>query len=596
MAKIVSCLAITLLLPLVSVAQKVKYKDLIILLNAKQYEKAEPLLKRHLKETNDNPNAFLFMGITFQEKAMNNDILKNTDQMVAQCDSAVMFYDKAYAMITEKELKKHDEYYQMYSRRDTRNGEFGIKLSDVRLDLENRVELLKQRKERVKEVKKNFLACERLYSVAVKTFVDLHSSYGSDKEFLLRSDDAITANLERLTAYFDSTMMALNAFKSALKQVGKTSYNPVVDVQEIYDFKRDGSTGANFLEDDLKLWDFKRWAVSTLDKIKTEIVPMRESLITFDISLNKLRDKCVRDSVAVHNELGLLSDNLLYAQLKKYDADPLPVAVFYMKRAELEYLSDKIRFKPLRDSINVRIRLNALKVELTNLKKIDSVATAILQRNIDSELVNFEHFVTKAYGTKAVLISHINSMQDFAQREILKKEVEWEATMQASKWVISGTDSIPIFNETTRDLPFKPLTVVEDKFTVGLYYKDSLATGYLYSITPSRIPDLKVNFAIDQPNFRKRDLPAIKNLNASIGQGQIYFVLIYSEAKVKDKFPATLAKIYKTDGLAWTNNYKLDFTPIELNFNSDTGELSVKLASPTGESKIVVIDKKGKQL
>ncbi|MFM8759272.1 MAG: hypothetical protein ACKODS_06970, partial [Methylophilaceae bacterium] len=155
------------------------------------------------------------------------------------------------------------------------------------------------------------------------------------------------------------------------------------------------------MEDDLKLWDYKRWASATLEKIKTEIVPMRESLIAFDISLNRLRDKCVRDSVSVHNELGLLSDNLLYAHLKKYDADPLPVAVFNMKRAELEYLSDKIRFKPLRDSINVKIRLNALRVELVNLKKIDSVASSILKRNIDSELVNFEHFVNKAYGTKS---------------------------------------------------------------------------------------------------------------------------------------------------------------------------------------------------
>lgn len=596
MAKIVSCLAIAFLLPFISVAQKVKYKDLIILLNARQYEKAEPFLKRYLKETSDNPNAYLFMGITFQEKAMNNDILKNTDQMVAQCDSAVMFFDKAYNMVTEKELKKNDEYYQMYSRRDLRTGEFGIKLSDVRLDLENRVASLKERKEKVKEAKKNFLACDRLYNTAVKTFVDLHASYGSDKEFLLRSDDAMTANLEKLTAYFDSTMVSLNGFKSALKQVGKTSYNPIVDMQEIYDFKRDGSTGANFLEDDLKLWDYKRWAQATLEKIKTEIVPMRESLIAFDISLNKLRDKCVRDSVSVHNELGLLSDNLLYAQLKKYDADPLPVAVFNMKRAELEYLSDKIRFKPLRDSINVKIRLNALKTELTNLKKIDSVASSILKRNIDSELVNFEHFVNKAYGTKAVLISHINSMQDFAQREKIKKEVEWEATMQASKWVISGTDSIPLYNETNRDLPFKPLAIIEEKFTVGLLYKDSLATGYLYSITPSRIPDLKVNFAIDQPNFKKRDLPIIKNLNTSVGQGQIYFVLIYSEAKVSDKFPATLAKIYKTDGLAWSNNYKLDFTPSEMNFSSDTGEISIKLTSPTGESKVIIIDKNGKQL
>jgi len=81
--------------------------------------------------------------------------------MVAQCDSAVTFLDKAYNTITEKELKKNGEYYQMYSRRDLRTGEFGIKLSDVRLDLETRVSLLKERKETAKEAKKQFLTCKR---------------------------------------------------------------------------------------------------------------------------------------------------------------------------------------------------------------------------------------------------------------------------------------------------------------------------------------------------------------------------------------------------------------------------------------------------
>ncbi|MFM8851441.1 MAG: hypothetical protein ACKOE5_13735 [Cytophagales bacterium] len=596
MSKLVYCLAIVFLFPLLSVAQKVKYKDLVVWLNARQFEKAEPFLKRYLKETNDNPSAFLFMGILFQEKAMNNDVLKNTDQIVTQCDSAVMFLDKAYNMVTEKELRKNDDYYQMYSRRDLRTGEFGVKLSDVRLDLENRVTSLKDRKDKVKIAKNSFLACERQYGSAVKIFVDLRSSYGSDKEFLLRSNDAMGTNLEKLIVYFDSTMASLNTFKAALKKIGKTPYNPIVDIREIANFKQDGSTDANFLEDDLKLWNYKQWATTALEKIKTEIIPLRESLIAYDISLNKLRDKCVRDSVSIHNELRSLPDNLVYAQAKKYDADPLPLAMFDMKRAELEYLSDKIRFKPLRDSINLKIRLNALKIELTNVKKIDSIATSILERNMDNELLNFEHFVSNAFGNNAVLISHINSMQGFAQREKQKKEIEWESTMQASKWLISGTDSIPIFNETNRDLPFKPLAVVEDKFTVGLLYKDSLATGYFYSITPSRVPDQKVVFAIDQPNFKKRHLPMIKNLNASIGQGQIYYVLIYSEVKVKDKFPITLAKIYKTDGLAWVYNYKLDLKPAELNFSADTGQLSIKLTGLSGESKVIVIDKNGKQL
>jgi hypothetical protein len=41
--------------------QKVKYKDIFGLLSTKQFESAEPFLKTYLKETTDNPNAFLYM-------------------------------------------------------------------------------------------------------------------------------------------------------------------------------------------------------------------------------------------------------------------------------------------------------------------------------------------------------------------------------------------------------------------------------------------------------------------------------------------------------------------------------------------------------
>ncbi|HEY0769095.1 MAG TPA: hypothetical protein VGD31_02085, partial [Sphingobacteriaceae bacterium] len=73
-----------LLLLLISSAtfgQKVKYKDIFQLLSSKQYEQAEPFLKRYLKD-GDESSAFLYMGIIYQEKATKTDVLKQTPSVL----------------------------------------------------------------------------------------------------------------------------------------------------------------------------------------------------------------------------------------------------------------------------------------------------------------------------------------------------------------------------------------------------------------------------------------------------------------------------------------------------------------------------------
>ncbi|HZX74522.1 MAG TPA: hypothetical protein VFE57_08885, partial [Cyclobacteriaceae bacterium] len=96
--------------------------------------------------------------------------------------------------------------------------------------------------------------------------------------------------------------------------------------------------------------------------------------------------------------------------------------------------------------------------------------------------------------------------------------------------------------------------------------------------------------------FTKANLPLIKGLTTSDGKGQVYISVIYSESKAGDKFAATISKIYRSDGLAWSLPFRLNLPPSEVSFSQASGEITVKLSSPSGESQLVVIDKNGKQL
>ncbi|MBI3481729.1 MAG: hypothetical protein HY015_01910 [Bacteroidetes bacterium] len=583
------------LLSFAASAQKVKYKDLIVLLTSKQYEKAEPFLKRYLKENDDNPNAYLYMGIVFQEKSSKNDPLLQTDILSANVDSALINYDKAYKTITDKELRKNDEYYEAYMRRDLRTGKFVIKLSDVQLDVETRMKNLKEKKERVKQLRNYFDESSAAYLMAQGLYKSLLQKYGSEREFFLRSDDEMIAQLKRLDVVFDSAMQAFEKYKSVSKELGKTGHDQFLSLQEIRDMKRDGSGPADFMKDDLKLWDYKRWALQTISIVEMEINPIREQLISYDIELNKLRSNLQKDSISVKDELRHLDDKIFSNQLKKYDPDPMPLALFAMKMAELEYHSDFILNLPLRDTSDVRLKLQSVQTEMNDLKKLDSLAARLSKRNLNDEEKDYKHFISKAYGTTSVLQNTISATLEYAKRERVKKQVALDAANQSLRWMVVAKDSIPLFTDSNRDLKFKPLLIEPEKFTFGLAFKDTVsATGYFYSITPSRTPEVKAAYPVDQHAFRKRLYPLIKGLATTDPSGNSFIILTYSTQKMNGKFPATMAKIYRADGLSWSNNFSFEMLPTELTLDNETGEISVKLMDADGAAKMVTIDKIGK--
>ncbi|SNT25201.1 hypothetical protein SAMN05421640_2960 [Ekhidna lutea] len=129
----------------ITVGQKIKYKDVYPYLVEKNYVIGIPQLKKFLSisgnENEANPN--LQMGIWLHERYINAKSANSTPSKELS-DSAVFYLEKARGLIDEKELKKNKQYYQDFVRRDLRSGKFLIKVSDVHLDIENKIAAIKQ--------------------------------------------------------------------------------------------------------------------------------------------------------------------------------------------------------------------------------------------------------------------------------------------------------------------------------------------------------------------------------------------------------------------------------------------------------------------
>lgn len=579
-----------LLLFLISAAygQKVKYKDIYALLSTKQFEQAEPFLKSYLKETADNPNAFLFMGSIFQEKASRNDVLKQTPAALANMDSAILYYDKAYKSIDEREVRKNKDYYQSYNRRDLRTGEFGVKLSDIQFDIEKKIEALRERIDKVKMVKYYFALADSTYRRSNALFLSLQKRYPARNQLYLRADENTIADLKMLSVRFDSCTKAFERYLAANATAGKTGYQQRVTLAAIGDFRKDGRDIADLYQEEVKWWDYKTFADDALEVIEKEILPMRKHLIAYDLEINKLRGKLKADSVSVRNDLTKLIDRLLYDQLKKFDPQPLPTTVFALKSAELAYRSMKIEHAPLRDSSDLHLQIRLLQQEAKLLSELDSTAQKLSDENIDAKALDYADFVSSAYNSVAELKRFVRTLKDFGAAEQRENGPRLAASMRALNYIVDGSDTIPLIDSPASK--FRPLVVTPENFTVGVSTRDTTQLqGYFYTITASRRADVKAYFPLDKSVMDMSNVAATRGLSYADASGQIYYLLIYRESAQQENLAATLAKIYRSDGLAWRLDCPLSFAPNELLVSADTGDLLIRNGSLQ-----VVVDKNGK--
>lgn len=576
-------------LSITSFAQKIKYKDVFGLLSTRQYEAAEPFLKKYLLENNDNPNAFLYMGIIYQEKSSKEDILRNTQEGLNHMDSAIYYFGMAHKTIDEKELKRNKDYYAMYFRRDLRTGEYGVKLSDVQFELERNMASLKERIDKVKMVKHYFTMSQQLYKRSNELFVSIQRAFPGVRELYLRADENTLKDLSTLSVRFDSCTKAFEHYKISLSNIQKSGYNQTWELIEIKEFKKDGIFVADFHESNLQIWDYKKFASEVVTVVVKEINPIREKLVRYDIEINKLKDRLVSDSISVMSDLTKLVDNLLTEKLQKYDENPFPLKVLGLKVAKLEYQSTLVETQKAKDSVNVFFKLKRVREEIKYLKKVDSLLTGLAKVNVDEEALNYQDFISSTYSSTALLKGYLKTERDFTDREMRLKNAELSLRSKALHWLIAGNDSIPL-DLTYMKSPFKPLLVEADKYTAGIKVSDSLnKDGYFYSITPSRRPDIQVNFPIDKEHLNTSNPSSLKAIATADDGNSIHFVLLYSTVKVDEKVPITIAKIYRSDGLSWSKNFMLDFIPVTIQYLQDSTDLLVKSDS----EQVILLDKTG---
>lgn len=557
-------------------SQKIKYKDLYYLLDAKNYDSSEPLLKQYLSDPKNaeegNPN--LQMAFILQDKSEKTDILLDADNYINYVDSALIYYKKATQFIDEKEVKKNDEFYQAYQRRDIRTGKFGIKLADVLFDIENRVNALNERKSKIQELQIYYSKTNSNYTKAASLFKKVKDDFPTQKILFLQSSEDLMSRLDRIDETAKLALQNFEAFESTIRKIDKPGYRPALHLTDILDYSKDGESPLLLTNDNVLFWDYSKWVESVKKGIKEVIVPMRTELIEYDQHLNELNELVKKDSMSMTDKIKPL--NSVLSMIREYDTDPLPEYIFKYKIGRITNESFKMNHLYYRDSSDISYQVSVAKSKLKALKEMDSLINILLNRNLREDEKNYSNYIKSQYKDVIGLENYVKEQME--EVVYAKKNAEEEVSKldERARWLVGKQDSIPLFMEVNVGLSkYVPLAVV-DKFTTGFYFSGKTpAEGYFALINPSYTQKLKANFKVDNDHFNKQNLDVTKAKYVMEEAGHYYYVLFSVQLPEQEEYAGTLAKIYTSDGLAWVKNIKMSTAPSDLIINPNTDDIII---------------------
>ncbi|MGM0582509.1 MAG: hypothetical protein ACQETL_17655 [Bacteroidota bacterium] len=345
-----------------SFSQRVRYKNVFPLLQSKDYETAEPLLLQFLEKNDDEANAYFYLGEITVSKLDTVKIFPTTEKYDSMANLAIKSYEKAITLVDDREVRKNDEYYMAYNRRDLRTGKFGIKKSDVHLDYENKIEDVSSKKALIKELHQLKEKSINEYDDFKNEVTNFHSNYPDEASFKLRAKSEDREALNQIIMSFNKFKTQYESFVEKLTSLKHPLYKPELILIPIDNWDELVPKDIDFNNFIVELQDYDTYLTKVNNKIESEVEPIKQLLFKTDndfdntLSFNKkVNDSSQIKEMLISEELknglaNLDNKNVIYNLLR-----------YKQLKNNSTLLTNENLYPVLSDSSNIYQRTNIIK-------------------------------------------------------------------------------------------------------------------------------------------------------------------------------------------------------------------------------------------
>lgn len=585
-----------LLLAQTSFAQKIKYKDLFPILNAKNYAEGGPQLVQFLADpkNQDDPNPVFQMGLMIEDRFLKYDVEYDTTKLYSAADSAITYLERAKVLITEKEVKRNDEYYQAFFRRDLRTGDFGIKVSDVHLDIEKKVEAIQNRVSDVQSMNRKIMLVEKNHDLALNAYKSLTDKYKSYNEMLLSANEDDQALISEVELKGGQASSDAASIKELAQKLGSDRYQSEVELKPITSFGGEELTSRVIYSGSLSLWDFEAWAREVQSELRGGVGLFKIMITNYS---QEIREKKAKVQSSKDAEIGDFPEDLKQ-QFQKYDpastVEKLLKVEMYEARV-IKYVDLQIN-PALMDSSRIGSQLDIYSMAKVNVEEMNLLVESITNDDLQAAKGMYPDYINsffKKYGTAS---KYVQDMRDWSRRNKQWIGASVDFWAEQNRWGISGETGerrIPLFEQETPEGGFLTMKVVMKSIPEIIVYGADMESkmGYVASFGEDRVETWKLDFplpGVESFQYTYDSLPTAS------GATSFY---VYNRNAAENNF--TAVSFNSSGQLNWATAITINKAPVDFKFDDLTQELTIllypeeQLPLDSDELGYVVIDRTG---
>lgn len=580
-------------------AQKIKYKDVFPLVQAANWDAAEPLLKAYLADPKNasDASARYSMGKLYERKALMAGIIQDTAVLFNYIDSANLHFRAALQLINEKELKKNDEYYQEFNRRDLRTGEFGIKVSDVHLDIENKIKALEERRQSVQTFHRSVQEAESLAAELDAQMLQLKEEFVNQNGLLIGYGDRQQETLLAIEGKGNSLKQLIEQAGQATASIPSAGFSFSVEEKNIDDISGYRTLPLNIRAGGTaQVWNYAEWASAVKLKVRTEILPLRQELIAYDRELEAKKQQIEQAGVA--QGVVVEPDQALLERLRRYGANSVTERLLLFKVEELNFLLGGAP-QAFPDSVDIDAMYLKHSQMLSNLAAMEELLDLTPQ-----ELEGAFRGNPAFYESRYISSGRLNEFVAEKREWLAGQQEHWNAKLSywvsRRQWMItSAGDSISLLVMDSLPQP-EPLYRTLHLFdSLGMQVSGLKSGGkdwYFFAskISKSYTPAWLIEEKLPLPDRDFVFSPAHIN-HAPAPEGCSTF---YTHFPVKGKTHLFITSIDSLGNPLWKVSTDIPRPPVKVAFNKMVMETIIYLdepaVAPSGELTYLVIDRSGK--